>query len=445
MKLSQIAKILNASLKGLDAEVSAINTDTRHIKPGELFIALQGPHFDGNQFVNKAAQEGAVGAIVTNNVNTIISTIRVKDTREALAQLACYWRRQINCPLVAVTGSCGKTTTRALLASIFSQCGYVLASESSFNNEIGVPLTILRLTPDHDYGILELGANHEGEIAYLTRIVNPDVAIITNAAPAHLEGFGDLDGVARAKGEIYQGLSSSGTAIINNDDRYASYWRGLVVSQRCVTFGIDNAADIMATDIQYDKQQSSTFKLCFPKEKITIHLPLMGEHNIRNALAAAAAGYAFNLPLAAIKLGLETVLPVARRLVESRGCAGALIIDDSYNANPSSVAAAIDVLTKRSGDSFLVLGDMLELGKESEQLHYQIGVKALQSGVTQLYCYGDHSKQAAKAFGKKAYHFDDQASLVQALRQSLHEDSVVLVKGSLGMKMNNIVLSLLEE
>lgn len=445
MKLSEIAAILHSPIVGADAEFASISTDTRTLKPGQLFIALSGPNFNANDFVAAAVAHGAVGAIVSQAVETSIPIIKVNDTRIALGHIARHHRESMNVPVIAVTGSCGKTTTRALLASVFSQVGQVLASESSFNNDVGVPLTLLRLMPEHDYVIVEMGANHLGEIANLTQLVRPDVAIITNAGAAHLEGFGDLDGVACAKGEIFQGLLLDGAAIINNDDRYADLWRNLIAARRLVTFAIEHPADVMATNITLNHHSLPRFQLCLPYDDIEINLPLMGQHNVMNALAAAAAAYALDVPLAAIKHGLEAVSAVKRRLNEYKGFRGATIIDDSYNANPSSVAAAIDVLAKRRGDSVLVFGDMLELGEGADELHSQIGNKALQSGITRLYCYGDHSRYAAKAFGEHGYHFKDQESLLRALRGYLHQDSTVLIKGSLGMKMNHITAALLEE
>jgi len=445
MKLSEVAEILHCPYQGTDAEFESISTDTRTLMPGELFIALSGPNFNANDFVAEAADKGAAGAIVSQPLSVSMPTIKVDDTRIALAHLAHHHREKINIPIIAVTGSCGKTTTRALMASIFSQAGNTLASEGSFNNDIGVPLTLLRLTAEHDFAVVEMGANHSGEIAYLTHLVNPDVAIITNAGAAHLEGFGDLDGVACAKGEIFQGLSPEGVGIINNDDCYADLWRNLVGTRQLVTFAIEHPADVMATDISLNKQSLPCFRLQLPNGDIEINLPLMGRHNVMNALAAAAAAYALQVPIASIKNGLETAVAVKRRLNEYKGYNGATIIDDSYNANPSSVAAAIDVLAKRPGDSVLVFGDMLELGEGANKLHGEIGNKALHSGITRLYCYGDHSRYAAKAFGEHGYHFDDQESLLHALRSFLNKDTTVLVKGSLGMKMNNIIAALLEE
>lgn len=449
MKLSDVATILNTTLYGTDVEFDSVSTDTRTIKPGELFIPLRGEKFDAHDFIAEAARKGAVGAIVNHETlgdgGGVLSEIPVSDTKIALAQLAAYQRDQVNVPIIAVTGSCGKTTTRAMLASVFRQCGNVLASESSFNNDIGVPLTLLRLRPEYHYAIFELGANHAGEIAYLTQLVKPTVAMITNAGPAHLEGFGDLEGVACAKGEIFQGLAIDGIAIINNDDQFAPLWRNLVIGSQIITFAVKHPADVMATHIRIDAEGHPSFHLTLPNAESDITLPLMGEHNVANALAVAAAAYAFNLPIEAIKKGLESVTPVKGRLVIRKGYRGATIIDDSYNANPSSVTAAIKVLTSRQGDSVLVFGDMLELGRNSEQFHREIGEHALRSGVTRLYCFGPLSQYTVKAFGNNGYHFDNKQSLITALKDHLHANVTVLIKGSRSMDMAQVTLALLEE
>lgn len=442
MNLSQAAQILHAQLTGPDTDFSGISTDTRSLKPGQLYIALRGEKFDGHHFLSQAATLGAVAAVVSQDVDVNIPTIRVANTRHALAELARYHRQQFNMPVIAVTGSCGKTTTRALLASIFSQAGEILASIGSFNNDIGVPITLLQLNSSHQYAIIEMGANHAGEIAFLTHLVRPTVAIITNAAQAHLEGFGDLDGVACAKGEIFQGLSPDGVAIINADDGYADFWRSLAGSRKIITFGINHAADVSASHIQYDSNGRTNFTLQVGKESCQIHLPLIGAHNIYNALAAAAAGRALNLPVAAIQTGLNTAKPEKRRLIEQHTPEGALIIDDSYNANPLSMRAAIELLSRRAGKRILVIGDMRELGEKARQYHQEIGIEAKSAGIEQLFCFGDLTHHAAQAFGKQAYFFADQTQLIQALKPELHQQVTVLVKGSKSMQMDKVVAAL---
>lgn len=444
MKLSQVAKTVNSSFNDRDEEFESISTDTRTLQPGALFVALQGPRFDGNNFVKEARERGAVGALVTRIVEIELPLILVGNTLTALAQLANYQRKQIQLPIIAVTGSCGKTTTRALLANIFRQCGNVLASERNFNNSIGVPLTLLRLCAEHNYAVIELGASRPGEISNLTQLVKPAIGIITNAAPAHLEGFSSISGVAKAKGEIFQGLSANGIAIININDCFANFWHGLVGERRIVTFGINHPADITAKNIKMNSAAQPAFQLITPKEEIDIQLPLIGMHNVANALAAAAAAYAEGLPIITIKAGLETVAAVKGRLTEQKGYRGAIIIDDSYNANPLSVSAAIDVLAKRKGNSILVFGDMLELGKSCHQFHREIGERALQSGIQKLFCYGNFTQFTAKTFGRNAYHFNSQNQLLSVLKEQLNENCVVLIKGSLSMNMSRIVKALIE-
>lgn len=444
MKLSQVAKAVNSNFNGREEEFESVSIDTRTLQSGALFVALQGPRFDGNSFVEEAQERGAVGALVTRIVGIKLPLILVDDTLTALAQLASYQREQMQLPIIAITGSCGKTTTRTLLASIFRQCGNVLASERNFNNSIGVPLTLLRLRTEHNYAVIELGANRPGEIFNLTQLVKPTIGIITNAAPAHLEGFSSIEGVAQAKGEIFQGLSENGVAIINVDDCFTNFWRSLVIKRRIITFGMNYPADITAKNIKMNSAAQPAFQLITPKEEIDIQLPLIGAHNVANALAAAAAAYAEGLPLTTIKSGLEVVSAVTGRLVEQKGYRGATIIDDSYNANPLSVSVAIDVLAKRNGNSILVFGDMLELGEDCRQFHSEIGERMFQSGIQQLFCCGNFTKFTAKAFGKNAYHFNNQNQLLSALKNQLNENCVVLIKGSLSMNMSRIVKVLIE-
>ena len=445
MRLSQVAKTVGSSFNGKDEKFKSVSTDTRTLQPGALFVALKGPRFDGNNFVKEAQERGAVGALVTRTVEIALPMILVGDTLTALAQLANYQRKQIRFPIVAITGSCGKTTTRALLTNIFRQCGNVLASERNLNNSIGVPLTLLRLRAEHNYAVIELGASRPGEISNLTQLIKPTISIITNAAPAHLEGFKSISGVAKAKGEIFQGLSENGVAVININDCFANFWHDLVVGKcRIITFGINCPADITARNIKINAATRPAFQLMTPKEGINIQLSLIGVHNVANALAAAAAAYAEGLPIITIKAGLETVAAVKGRLTEQKGYRGAIIIDDSYNANPLSVSAAIDVLAKRKGNSILVFGDMLELGEGCHQFHREIGGRAFQSGIQKLFCYGNFTKFTAKAFGKNAHHFSSQNQLLSALKDQLNENCVVLIKGSLSMNMGRIVKALIE-
>ncbi len=442
MKLSQAAQILHAEFRGEDAEFTGVSTDTRTLKPGQLYLALRGEKFDGHHFIKEAAKAGAVGALVSQDELSSIPTLKVINTRQALADLARFHRQQFTLPIIAVTGSCGKTTTKALLTSVFNQAGKVLSNVSSFNNDIGVPLTLLQLSSEHQYAITEMGANHPGEIAFLTHLVHPEVAIITNAAQAHLEGFGDLDGVACAKGEIFQGLGPAGFAIINADDFYAGFWKQLAGSRRILTFGINTPADVYAKNIQYNDLGQSQFNLVISGQSVEVQLQLLGYHNVYNALAAAAAGHAQGLSLQQIQKGLNGASPEKRRLIEHLSSEGALIIDDSYNANPLSMRAAIQLLALRSGERILVMGDMRELGENAVQYHQEAGKVAKDHGIEQLYCYGDLSRHAADAFGKKAYFFSDRSQLVQALKPHLNKQVTVLIKGSNSMQMDQVVAAL---
>jgi len=444
MKLSKTAEIIGGSLQGQDSEFQSVSINTRTLLPGDLFFAIRGPNFDGHDFVEQAAEKSAVAAVVSAPSSASIPLLMVNDTRQALADLAAYHRMQCPATMISVTGSCGKTTTKALLSSIFSQQDQTLSNASSFNNEIGVPLTLLQLKPEHRYAICEVGANHPGEIATLTHIVKPDVAMITNAAAAHLDGFGDVEGVACAKGEIFQGLNADGIAVINADDAHANFWKKQVGDHRVITFGIHHKADVMATDIRFDSQVQPTFRLVLPNGETDVTLQLIGEHNVMNALAAATAAYAQGISIDKIKMGLESANAVSRRLVEKVGYAGATIIDDTYNANPLSTSAAISLLAKRKGDSVFVLGDLLELGDRADQFHTELGQQAEQNGIHRLYCFGEHSRYAAEAFGENAYHFEDQEELLKALRDYLNENVTVLIKGSNSMGMDKIAKALME-
>ena len=447
MKISQIARILNTRFIGKDRDFVSISTDTRTIQPESIFIALRGPHFDAHDFVETAAERGAVGAIVSRLIEKAsLTQICVKDAHAALIKLGNHQRNQMKeVMVVTVTGSCGKTTTRALLASVFRQQGNVLASEKSFNNNIGVPLTLLRLHVEHNYAVVELGASHPGEITELTQIVKPNIAIITNVGPAHLEGFRSIEGVAKAKGEIYQGLPSNGVAIVNNDDYFADFWKEIIGVRRTVTFACNNSADVTAKNILVNSEGRPRFRLIFPNGEVDIQLSLLGKHNVMNALAAAAAAYAQYLSITTIKAGLEAACTASGRLASQRGYQGATIIDDSYNANPLSVSAAIDFLATCGSRSILVLGDMLELADYEDELHYKAGEQALQSGIHKLFCYGSLTHYTVEAFGNNAYHFDNQEKLLTALKSNLDENTVVLIKGSFSMNMGKIVKGLIKE
>ncbi len=443
-KLTEITKHLNGQLKGADAPFQFVSTDTRTLKPGELFIALKGENFDGHDHIKEAQAKGAVAVLVSKPVDATIPIIQVQDTLKALGQLAALRRSQITIPLIALTGSSGKTTVKEMMRSILTECGEVLANQGTLNNDIGVPLTLLKLNEQHKYAVIEMGANHPGEIAYLTQLARPTVAFINNVAPAHLEGFGSVEGVARAKSEIFQGLPAQGIALINADDAFSDWLQDLLKDRPQMRFGIKNKADFSARDLQADDKGRFKFILETPVGHCEIQLQVLGQHNVLNAVAAAAATQAVGASLPAIKKGLENMRPVAGRLVPRDGINGAQIFDDTYNANPASVKAALQVLAQYPGDRIFVMGDMRELGERSEELHREIGQFAKTLGIQQLFACGQFSVAAVKAFGQGGQHFIGQTELSAAVRHVLQATTTVLVKGSRGAKMENVVRELIK-
>jgi UDP-N-acetylmuramoyl-tripeptide--D-alanyl-D-alanine ligase len=444
MKLSELARLVGGELRGEDTEFAGVSIDTRTLKPQELFIALRGPHFDGHDFVAAARDQQAAAALVVNSVTNQLPYVQVKDTYAALGQLAAAYRQCFNLPLIAVTGSCGKTTTKTLIATILQQQGVALATEGTLNNEIGVPLTLLRLQPQHQYAVIEMGANHPGEIAYITHLAQPSVALITNAAPVHLEGFGDLVGVAKAKGEIYRGLPADGVAIINADDAYADYWQNLADDKKNLRFGLEKPAEISAQNVQLNQKGQPSFTLLTPQGNVFVRLQLLGKHQVMNALAAAAAAHAVGVPLTIIQQGLENTVPVGKRLYQYPGRSQITIMDDSYNANPAATCVALAVLAERPGEKIFVLGDMLELGSMAEHFHAEVGHEARKLGIKALYAYGKLTRIAAQAFGEDGYYFADQQQLITALQKAVRPGMTVLVKGSKAMAMWRVVEALKE-
>ncbi len=437
LPLSEAAHVLNAVQYGADVTFAGLSTDTRTIRKGNLFVALQGPNFDGHDYLQQAQCKGAVAATVSRVVVGALPQIEVEDTRIALGRLAAYWRSRFDLPLVAVTGSNGKTTVREMLAAILRPCGDTLVTRGNLNNDIGVPLTLSGLSAAHRYAVIELGANHPGEIAYLTDITQPTVAVVNNAAPAHLEGFGDLDGVARAKGELFEHLSDDGVCIINADDPYAGLWVSLADSRRVMTFGLEADADIQA-GWQGD-MNGSDISLHTPSGSIAFHLPLPGRHNIMNALAASAAAIALGLTPESIARGLSTMHAVGGRWQPCKGLQGAQLINDTYNANPGSLSVALELLTNRQDECWLVLGDMGELGDAGEILHQQMGRQARDAGLRYLFALGSLAAEAAEAFGEGGEAFESLDTLVNRLREQLHPGVTVLVKGSRAMCMERVI------
>lgn len=456
LSLQAIADYLEGELinvqAGDDIKVESLSTDSRHIHAKQLFWALKGERFDAHDFVANLASSDpstphkAAAALVHRRIDCTLPQIVVSDTYQALTTLARRWREQFHKPVIALTGSNGKTTLKEMLAAILSQQGRVMATAGNFNNEIGMPLTLLRLRAADDYAVIEMGANHFGEIAYLTDIAQPDVAIVNNAGAAHLEGFGSIKGVSRAKGEIFQGLSSDNTdkgiAIINADDQYADYWRSINTEHKIITFGMDNPADVHG-----ELQPDGSLEITLPEQQtVVVQLPLLGRHNALNALAASAAAIAVSASPNSIKQGLESLQAVKGRLALVKGQNNSTLIDDTYNANPSSIEKAIDVLAARQGRRVLVLGDVAEIGDNGEQHHREIGEYAAQANIDAFYGFGQAIQAACEAFQQatsqtdtESHFFTDMPALLQALQLEIQPNTTLLAKGSRSMKMERVI------
>jgi UDP-N-acetylmuramoyl-tripeptide--D-alanyl-D-alanine ligase len=443
----EINQILDGVMTGADVLISSVSTDSRNISSGELFIALKGPNFDGSAFVADVKAKGAVAVVVEHPVAEDITQIIVRDTRLALGQLAAAVKARLAPKTLAVTGSAGKTTVKEMMAAVLSRRGQVLSTQGNFNNDIGVPLTMLRLTEQHDYAVLELGANHQGEIAYTTTLAKPDVAIITNVAASHLEGFGDLYGVARAKGEIFNSVTQQGLAIIPLDSEFRDYWLQRLAGKNVVSFSADNSsADYHAKNIALNSQGCAGFELICPTGRQFVQLTIPGKHNVVNALAAAAACIAVGASLSDIQLGLAQMQAVKGRTNVKMLTPHLRLIDDTYNANVESVKAAIDLLASYAGYQVLILGDMAELGADARLYHEEIGLYAKKSGINLLFTLGVLSQSASDLFNGQGAHFSSRQALLQRLMPIVSEQQEVtlLVKGSRSAKMELVVQDLLE-
>ncbi len=431
---------------GLRADIARVATDSRAILPGDLFVALTGPTFDGHDFAIKAAQSGATAVMVSRRLpdimvaKTMVPQIVVPDTRLALGQLARWWRRRFDMPVLALTGSNGKTTTKEMLRAILMvETGdpeSVLATEGNLNNDIGMPLTLLRLRAHHRFAIIEMGMNHLGEIDYLTHLAEPDVALVINAGTAHIGELGSREAIAQAKGEIYAGLRAGGKAVINLHDRFGSYWQGIVAAMpgiRPIGFGI------LPEDDVHGAIHQDSLTVTYGGESLRVRLAVPGEHNLHNALAAAAGAVALGVSLANIRKGLEQFSGVPGRMQTLQGDHGALVIHDAYNANPDSVRAAIDVLAARPGKRILVLGDMGELGADEARLHAEIGDYVGSAGLDGLFAIGKLTEHTVMQLAANAWHFDDVDELALELHKHMDDSTTVLVKGSRFMKMERVV------
>ncbi|MDE1893082.1 MAG: UDP-N-acetylmuramoyl-tripeptide--D-alanyl-D-alanine ligase [Xanthomonadaceae bacterium] len=428
-------------LVGADVEIRGVSIDTRKVQPGDLFVAIKGERVDGHDYLAEAAAGGAVAAMVTRQMDSHLPQIVVNDGTLALGDLASAVRAQRNLHVVGITGSNGKTTVKTLAASILSGHGRTHVSAGNHNNELGLPLSLLAMPADTQYAVFEMGAGKPGDIDYLAAIARPDIGLVTLIAPAHLERMGSIEGVAETKGALYRALPADGVAIINADDGFASFFAGLAGARTVLRYGLDHPAEIGAGIVE-QRLDGSRFVLRTPHGDAEVALPLPGRHNIANALAAASIALALDVPLATIVRGLEQVPGVAGRLRPQRMAGGWMLIDDTYNANPSSMAAAIDTLALAEGERWLVLGDMAELGADARALHAGVGARAREGGVDRLFAVGPLGQATVAAFGAGGRHFDDRASLVAALRAELAAGVTCLVKGSRSAAMEQVVKAL---
>lgn len=441
MQLSEAASVLDGQLAGADVAFTGVSTDSRTLSAGSLFFALQGPNFDGHAYLEAAHARGAAAAAVSAPCETTLPCITVDDTRLALGRLSADWRRRFNLPVIGITGSNGKTTVRAMLAAILEKCGHALSTQGNLNNDIGLPLTLARLGAEDNFAILEMGANHPGEIDYLAGIARPTIAVVTNAGPAHLEGFGDIEGVARSKGELFARLDTDGVAVINADDTYAPLWRKLASHCDTVEFGLDTACAVTAR--WGGDAGGSDVHLVTPAGETRFRLPLPGRHNVLNALAASAAAQSAGAGLDAISDGLAGLEPVAGRFNIHHLHNGVTVIDDTYNANPGSLQAALDLLTQAGGETWLVLGDMGELGDTAEALHAAAGRSAQAAGINRLFGLGELAHAAVSSFGPQGAAFGSVDELLAAMQQDLHGPLHILIKGSRRMRLERVVEALL--
>jgi UDP-N-acetylmuramoyl-tripeptide--D-alanyl-D-alanine ligase len=441
MMLSDIAKAVGGTLQGTDMRIESVDTDSRRIQAGQLFVGIQGERFDGNTFAAEALKLGATAVMISDATQAVSPAVLVTDTRLALGKLANYWRQQLHAPITAITGSNGKTTTKemlnAILAAALGDGATVHATQGNLNNDIGMPLTLLKARAQHQQIVLEMGMNHLGEIAYLSNIAQPDVAVINNAGTAHIGELGSRENIAKAKGEIFEGLAEHGIAVINADDAFADYWRSLNPSRKVITFALKKSADITAT--YSEEAQSSKLSLTTPSGSVSFQLPILGVHNIYNALAASAAAVALGIENQSIAAGLASFGGVHGRLEYKQGYYGAVLIDDTYNANPDSMKAAIDVLSHLNTSRVFVMGDMGELGADAVAMHAAVGAYAREHNVHHFVTLGENSQHASNAFGSSAQHFKEVELLVKHLKALMKQGVTVLVKGSRFMKMERVV------
>ncbi|CCQ10350.1 UDP-N-acetylmuramoylalanyl-D-glutamyl-2,6-diaminopimelate--D-alanyl-D-alanine ligase [Pseudoalteromonas luteoviolacea B = ATCC 29581] len=448
MDLHWIAAVLGCENPSSNEDVLNISTDTRTLKPGDVFVALVGEKFDGHEFIKQACEQGVVAVVVDRKLDIDLVQFVVPDTKLALGKLGKAVMDTVKPKTIAITGSVGKTTIKEMCAAILRQKGNVLATAGNFNNEIGVPLTLLRLEPSHEYAVIELGANHIGEIAYTVSLTTPDVATVSVVAPAHIEGFGSIDGVGQAKGEIFTGLKAEGVALFNEECPYIRDWYQHLASQKVIKFHSNQASDFYPTNIELDSTARASFKLHTPLGQKDITLALPGRHNVTNAVIAAALTSSVGASLAEIALGLAQMGEVKGRVNVRHVNEQLTVIDDSYNANVKSVKAAIDLLADINTQQILVIGDMGELGQEAVQYHLEVGEYAKAKGISQLFAIGSLSKACQEAFGENGLHFASRESLISSLIEHIQQQKqqiTVLVKGSRSARMELVADELISQ
>ncbi len=437
--LSAVANACGAVCNAVDVQLAGVTIDSRKVQPGDLFVALRGERNDGHDFLVAVKQSGAVAALVERiDPHVALPQLQVKDGVQALGSVAALNRAQFSGKTIGLTGSAGKTTTKEMIAAILAQRGQPLVTAGNLNNHLGVPLTLLRLAPEHDCAVIEMGASAVGEIRYLTGLVKPQVALVTNVEAAHIEGFGSIENVAIGKCEIFEGLSAGGVAVINLDNRWTAAWlETLQKKYRVVTFSAQQVADVWADAIVQDVA-GLRFTLHAGGETRAVSLVFLGRHNVGNAVAAAACCLAAGESLDSIVAGLQAARPYKGRLQSRRGANGSLVIDDSYNANPASVRMAIQALLGCEGEKILVLGDMAELGVDTQALHADIGRYAKEVGITTLLATGEKSSATVDGFGRGGRHFDNWQSLADYCLSQATGHTVFLVKGSRSAGMDRV-------
>lgn len=439
VRLAEVAEFIPAVHRGANVPLQFISIDTRTLQPGDLYVAIVGERLDGHDYIDKAIEKGACGVVISRKMELSVPSLLVDDTTKALGRLALFNRERFKNNVVAVTGSSGKTTVKGMMATLLRQQNEVLVTRGNFNNHIGAPLTLLRLNHTYDYAMIELGASGVGEIAYTANLAKPTVAILTNVGNAHLEGFGSVEAIVRTKGEIIDALPADGTAILNADSPYFQQWVERAGSRKVISFGLAEQADVRASDVEVDAIGCCVFKLHIQNEVLPVHLRIMGRHNVSNALACAAACLALDMSLPLIVSGLQAFHGVEGRLIEKAGFNGSVVIDDTYNANPASVRAAIDVLASRSGHKIFVLGDMAELGVETQMAHAEVGAYAREAAIDEFFALGEFSRASADAYGDNAHWFASHGNLVRFLKTKLQQGVTVIVKGSRSSRMDRVV------